>query len=94
MSKLTERPACKALEAHYTAIHTRHLRELFDQDPSRGTRFSAEAAGLYLDYSKNRITEETVRLLVAQPPDGVHIVIGRDPQHGPNLASSRKACDV
>jgi glucose-6-phosphate isomerase len=62
---LTERQSWKALEAHYAAIRGRHLRDLFAEDPARGTRFAAEAAGLYLDYSKNRITAETVRLLIA-----------------------------
>src|SRR5215472_6343293 len=62
---LTERQSWKALEAHYAAIRGRHSRDLFAEDPARGTRFAAEAAGLYLDYSKNRITPETVRLLIA-----------------------------
>ena len=54
--RLTERPAWKALEAHYATVHNLHLRQLFADDPHRGERFTAEAAGLYLDYSKNRIT--------------------------------------
>jgi glucose-6-phosphate isomerase len=62
---LTDRPSYQALEAHYQQIHQRHLRDLFAEDPGRGGRMSAEAAGLYLDYSKNRITDETLRLLVA-----------------------------
>jgi glucose-6-phosphate isomerase len=61
---LRERPAWKALETHYAAIGGRHLRDLFADDPGRGERFGAEAAGIYLDYSKNRITGETLRLLV------------------------------
>jgi glucose-6-phosphate isomerase len=61
---LTERPAWKALEAHYQTIRRLHLRQLFAEDPARGERFAVEAAGLYLDYSKNRITDETIRLLV------------------------------
>ena len=61
---LRSRPVWKALESHFTAIRDRHLRELFAADPQRGTRFTAEAAGLYLDFSKNRITEETLKLLV------------------------------
>jgi len=61
---LRERPSWKALEQHYSEIGGRHLRELFAEDPGRGERLSAEAAGLYLDYSKNRITDETLRLLV------------------------------
>ncbi len=61
---LTERPAWKALEAHYATIRDVHLRQLFVEDPRRGERLTAEAAGIYLDYSKNRITDETIRLLV------------------------------
>jgi glucose-6-phosphate isomerase len=62
---LTTRPAWKALEAHYTRICSLHLRTLFAEDPQRGERFAAEAAGIYLDYSKHRITDETLRLLFA-----------------------------
>jgi len=61
---LRERPAYKALEAHHRELAGRHLRELFAEDPARGDRLTAEAVGLYLDYSKNRITEETLRLLI------------------------------
>ncbi|MDQ3185327.1 MAG: glucose-6-phosphate isomerase [Pseudomonadota bacterium] len=61
---LTERPAWKALEEHYQAIRDLHLRQFFADDPKRGERFTAEAAGIYLDYSKNRITSETLRLLM------------------------------
>jgi glucose-6-phosphate isomerase len=61
---LRQRPAWKALEQHYSEISGRHLRELFAADPGRGERLSAEAAGLYLDYSKNRITDETLGLLL------------------------------
>jgi glucose-6-phosphate isomerase len=61
---LTRRPAWKALSAHYKSAKTLHLRDLFGADPKRGERFTLEAAGLFLDYSKNRITDETVKLLV------------------------------
>jgi glucose-6-phosphate isomerase len=61
---LRERKAWQALERHYAEVGGRHLRELFQEDLSRGERLTAEAAGLYLDYSKNRVTDETVRLLV------------------------------
>ena len=61
---LRQRPAWKALEQHHSEIAGRHLRELFAEDPARGERLSAEAAGLYLDYSKNRVTDETMRLLI------------------------------
>jgi glucose-6-phosphate isomerase len=62
---LRERPSWKALASHHAEIGSRHLREFFAQDPSRGERLHAEAAGLYLDYSKNRITDETLRLLTS-----------------------------
>ncbi|MBV8221454.1 MAG: glucose-6-phosphate isomerase [Solirubrobacterales bacterium] len=62
---LRDRPAWKALENHYGEIRGKHLRELFAADATRGERLVAEAAGLYLDYSKNRITDETVGLLEA-----------------------------
>ncbi len=62
---VTERPAWKALEAHYRKIRDVHLRQLFADDPRRGERLTLEVAGLYLDYSKHRITDETIRLLVA-----------------------------
>jgi glucose-6-phosphate isomerase len=61
---LTERPAWKALEAHHARVGGQHLRELFQRDPGRGERLSAEAAGLYVDYSKHRVTDETIALLV------------------------------
>jgi glucose-6-phosphate isomerase len=61
---LTDRDAWHALEAHYHSIKNLHLRQLFAEDPLRGERFIAEAAGIYLDYSKNRITSETLCLLV------------------------------
>src|SRR5476649_2517663 len=62
--RLTERPAWKALEVHRATIRNLHLRQLFAEDPRRGERLTAEAAGIYLDYSKNRITDETIQLLV------------------------------
>jgi glucose-6-phosphate isomerase len=63
-TSLTLRPAWKALEAHFAQIKDVHLRALFADDPDRGERMTVEAAGLFLDYSKNRITSDTVRLLV------------------------------
>jgi glucose-6-phosphate isomerase len=61
---LRQRPAWKALEQHHHEIGGRHLRELFAEDPGRGERLAAEAVGLYLDYSKNRVTDETLALLI------------------------------
>ncbi|HTS18991.1 MAG TPA: glucose-6-phosphate isomerase [Verrucomicrobiae bacterium] len=63
-TSLTERPAWKALEAHYASVKDAHLRQLFVDDPNRGQRLAVEGAGLYLDYSKNRVTTETIQLLV------------------------------
>ncbi len=60
---LRKRSAWKALEQHHAEIGERHLREFFAEDPDRGTRLVAEGAGLFLDFSKNRITDETMRLL-------------------------------
>jgi glucose-6-phosphate isomerase len=57
-------PAWKALEAHYAKVRELHLRQLFADDPKRGERLVLEAAGLYLDYSKNRVTDETLKLLL------------------------------
>ncbi len=61
---LKQRRSFQALEAHRDIIAGRHLRELFAEDPGRGEELTAQAAGLYLDYSKNRVTAETIRLLV------------------------------
>jgi glucose-6-phosphate isomerase len=61
---LPQRPAWSALAKHHEATGHTHLRALFDADPARGERMAAEGAGFYLDYSKNRVTDETIRLLV------------------------------
>ena len=61
---LTQLPAWKALQAHYETIAPQHLREIFKQDPERGTRLTASFEDIYLDYSKHRITDETVKLLL------------------------------
>ncbi|HWZ89957.1 MAG TPA: glucose-6-phosphate isomerase [Polyangiaceae bacterium] len=62
---LTARPEWQALQAHYEATKNDHLRDAFAADPRRAERFRAEALGIYLDYSKNRITDETVKALLA-----------------------------
>jgi glucose-6-phosphate isomerase len=62
---LTERPAWKALEAHHREVRDLHLRDLFAADAGRAARFTREAVGLYADFSKHRITDETLRLLLA-----------------------------
>ena len=58
-----KRQSWKALESHHQEVSKRHLRELFAEDPQRGERMALEAVGLYFDYSKNRITDETLKLL-------------------------------
>ena len=62
---LTERPAWQALTAHHEAIKDVHLRTLFAEDAQRGERLTADVVGLYFDYSKHRVTDETIRLLLA-----------------------------
>ena len=64
VTRPVDSPAWTALQAHHEKIKDLHLRQLFADDPQRGTRLTAEGAGLYLDYSKNRISDETIRLLV------------------------------
>jgi glucose-6-phosphate isomerase len=61
---LRDRPAWTALEQHYEQIKGRHLRDLFADDANRGERLTAEGSGLFLDYSKNRVTDDTIKLLI------------------------------
>src|SRR5215471_11934029 len=63
-AQLQQTPAWQALQAHYEKMKDVHLRQLVAEDSGRGERLCAEGAGLFLDYSKNRITDETVRLLL------------------------------
>ena len=65
MSKLTSSPAWQALQAHHATIEPLHMRNMFRDDPARFDKFSLQLGGLLFDYSKNRINEETVRLLIA-----------------------------
>jgi len=64
IQSLTDRPGWKALQAHYQSIRDVHLRQLFADDPQRGERLTTEAIGIVFDYSKNRITDETLKLLL------------------------------
>src|SRR5438552_4076094 len=64
LKPLTDRRAWKALESHCRRTRKLHLRTLFAADPKRGTRLTAEAAGLFLDYSKNRVTDQTLKVLL------------------------------
>ena len=80
---LTECPEWRALQQHCKQIERRHLRDLFAQDTLRGERLVAQAAGLYFDYSKNRITDETIRLLLALAvasgvPERIHAMFRGD----------------
>src|ERR1700739_3778765 len=61
---LTKRKAWIALKAHYKKIQASHLRKLFDEDPKRGERHALDALGIYFDYSKNLITDKTIKLLL------------------------------
>src|SRR4051795_8861671 len=63
--RISETPEWQAVAAHHSEIRDRHLRELFAEDPERGTTLTARAGDLYLDYSKNRLTRETIGLLAA-----------------------------
>jgi glucose-6-phosphate isomerase len=63
IAPLTSRPAWKALQGHYQKVRDLHLRDIFAGDPGRGERLTAEAVGIYLDYSKHRVTDETLTLL-------------------------------
>ena len=67
---LTSSPAWKALAVHHLELRDRHLRDLFASDPGRGERLAAEAAGLYLDYSKQRVTDDTLALLMRLAREG------------------------
>src|SRR5258707_12701570 len=64
LEPLTKRKTWKALQTHYDKVRGLHLRKLFADDSKRGERMTAEAVGLYLDYSKNRITDQTLKLLL------------------------------
>src|SRR5271156_214798 len=64
LAPLSERPAWTALKAHHQQIQKKELKQLFADAPSRGERFTVEAGGIFLDYSKNRITDETLKLLI------------------------------
>src|SRR3977135_4362890 len=64
IQSLTARPWWKGLESHYQKVRQSNLRQLFADDPKRGERLTTEAVGLFLDYSKNRVTDETLKLLL------------------------------
>ena len=99
---LRERPSWKALEQHHAEIGGRHLRDLFAAEPGRGERLSAEAAGLYLDYSKNRVTDETLRAAARARPrvragaaDRDMMFARRADQHlGAPVGAARRAADA
>jgi glucose-6-phosphate isomerase len=68
---LTQRPAWKALVAHHQKLQDMHLRKLFADDPKRGERLTVQGEGLYLDYSKNRITDETLKISFNLPTNPI-----------------------
>ena len=76
-----------ALSAHYEKIRGQHMRELFAQDPKRAEKFSVEGAGVFLDYSKNRVTDETLKLLV-ELADAVGLA-RKDRRHVPRREDQR-----
>ena len=83
-----KRSAWKALAAHYKTVSDLHLRQLFADDPERGQRMALEAVGLYLDYSKNRVTDETLKLLLQLAEESrlaranrCHVQRGEDQHH-------------
>ena len=92
--------AWKALASHYKTVSKLHLRQLFADDPKRGQRMAVEAIGLYLDYSKNRVTDETLKLLLQLAAEsGLRARIdamfsGREDQHHREAggAARRPAC--
>ena len=96
----TKRSAWKALENHYRKIRGLHLRDLFADDPTRGERMAAEGAGLYVDYSKNRITDQTLKLLVQlatrcrRSPIGFATEIGQDTLASASATSLTSASEV
>ena len=78
MPSLLETQVWQALKAHYEEIKGAHLRQLFADDPTRAESFTAEGAGLFLDYSKNRITAKTIQLLLQLAKErGVEAQTGR-----------------
>jgi polyphosphate glucokinase len=90
---LTQRPAWKALATHHKQIKNLHLRKLFAADSKRGERMTVEAAGLFLDYSKNRITNETLKLLLKLAEESAIRLKTRmrDPAHVPELEKNSSA---
>ena len=87
---LTAQPAWKALGAHYQTIKTVHLRDLFADDPQRGERMTLEAAGVFLDYSKNLITEETLKRL----PMPTLLITGEADLYSPPALIRRVAAQI
>ena len=84
LGPLTKRKAWKALQAHYKNVHELHLRKLFAEDPRRGERMTAEAVGIFLDYSKNRINGETIELLIQLADEsGLRMAARCDEKHEP-----------
>ena len=98
--RASKQSAWKALTAHYKAVSKLHLRQLFADDPKRGQRMAVDAVGLYLDYSKNRVTDETLKLLLQlaaesglRAADRRHVQRGEDQHHRKASSAARgSAC--
>ena len=85
---LATRRTWKALEAHYRDVRELHLRKLFAEDPKRGERLTIEGVGITLDYSKNRITDETLKLLLQLAEEsGLRARLPAESSHGPDRAA-------
>ena len=88
---LTTRKSWKALQTHYETMRGVHLRKLFADDPQRGTRMTAGAVGIFLDYSKNRVTDETLKLLLQLAEEsGLRAHIDADPYAAFKLPADAK----
>src|ERR1700690_4624528 len=82
---LATRPAWKSLKDHFQRVHELHLRQLFASDPERGTRLTLEAEGIFLDYSKNRVNDESIKLLLQIPEES-----GLRPRIAPKFRGDKK----
>ena len=98
ITPLTKRKAWKALTAHYKKISKIHLRKLFAADPKRGERLTLEAAGLFLDYSKHRINDQTIKLLLQLAEESRparthrrHVPRRKDQYHGKTRGVARRS---
>ena len=94
-ASLTTRPSWKALEAHHAKVREVHMRTLFSDDPQRSSRLTVQGAGLFLDYSKHRITDDTIRLLL-QLAEEVKLAVAHrgDVPRGKNQCDGTASCSA